>query len=67
MTNAKALVDKLLDSGPTVQSNPDLGLLFKLPQPQCMAEAEQTSALVSTGTGASAPPSTPDGLSWVEV
>lgn len=32
-----------------------------------MVEAEQTSDLVSTETGTSAQPLTPDGLSWVEV
>jgi len=32
-----------------------------------MVEAEQTSNLVSTETGTSAQPLTPDGLSWVEV
>lgn len=32
-----------------------------------MVEAEQTSDPVSTETGTSAQPLTPDGLSWVEV
>ena len=60
-------MDKSFDSGPTVQFNPDLGLLFKLLQLQCMVEAEQTSDPVSTETGTSAQPLTPDGLSWLEV
>lgn len=59
--------DKSLDSGPMVHSNPDLGLMFKPLQTQCMVEAEQTSDLVSTETGTSAQPLTPDGLSWVQV
>lgn len=32
-----------------------------------MVEAEQTSDPVSTETGTSAQPLTPDGLSWVQV